>query len=87
MHEARKTSNLNDLRPGDSARIVGYNGMQPASIRRFMALGLIPGHEVQCIRRATFGCPVEFEVMGTRIAVRAEDARHIGVFESYSSNS
>lgn len=67
-----------ELRPGELARIVQVDG-DVALRSRFSALGLKPGNQVEVVRRAPMGCPIEVAVNHTHIALRAADARHIQV--------
>lgn len=41
---------------------------------RLQEMGLVPGAEVVLVRRAPFGDPIEVEVLGCRLALRAVDA-------------
>lgn len=71
-------SSLDALRPGNAAVIAELDGGDEA-IRRLMELGLLPGEPVEMIGRAPLGDPLAILVRGTRIAVRARDARRIRV--------
>jgi ferrous iron transport protein A len=71
---------LNDLLPGDSARIVSFRG--PEHFRqRFMDLGLIEGARVEMIRSAPLGDPIQVKVMGAVLALRRREADMIHVGE------
>lgn len=87
MHDSRRSANLATLEPGETGHLVDYGAMSDDTVRRFKALGFTPGREIHCIRRATFGCPIEFEVLGTHIAMRATDAREIRVLDPFPSDS
>jgi ferrous iron transport protein A len=64
---------LSELAAGKRARVVTVDG--PPDLRRRLAeLGLLPGATVAVVRRAPFGCPLEFDVDGARYAVRRDTA-------------
>ena len=67
---------LADLQPRQSATIAALAGERPFR-RRLMELGLLPGTEVRLINRAPLGDPLEIEVRGCRLSIRASEARHI----------
>lgn len=47
--------------------------------RRIMDLGIIPGTIVECIRKGPSGDPTAYQVRGSTIALRREDAAKIRV--------
>ncbi len=48
-----------------------------ANRRRLLDLGLIPGSQVEVIRRSPAGNPTAYLIKGTIVALRDEDARQI----------
>ena len=64
---------LQELRPGQSARIEHVDARQPGVVR-LMVLGLIEGVEVQHANSAIGGDPIEVSVFGTSISVRKQQA-------------
>jgi ferrous iron transport protein A len=69
---------LDDLRPGDRALIAGISGDGPL-VQRLMQLGLLAGTEIEMIRRAPAGDPLEFRVLGDTLCLRSAEARAIAV--------
>jgi Fe2+ transport system protein FeoA len=69
------TIELRDMRPGDRARIVAVSGTQD----RLHELGMVPGTEIEFVRIAPFGDPVEILVRGTRLCLRRSDMAGIQV--------
>jgi ferrous iron transport protein A len=69
---------LDELASGEHGIIDGIE-CAPAVARRLMELGLVPGTDVQLIRRAPLGDPLEVSVRGVRLSVRRSEARHINV--------
>lgn len=60
---------LQELRPGQYARIEKVDASQPGVVR-LMVLGLIEGVEVRHANSAIGGDPMEVSVFGTAISVR-----------------
>lgn len=69
---------LDELKPGQQARIVRIDGDGPL-VQRLMALGLLEGSDVAMTRRAIGGDPVEVQVMGYALSLRREEARRVEV--------
>jgi ferrous iron transport protein A len=69
---------LDQLKPGDRFVIREIDGT-PASVRRLMELGLVPGTQVAFVRRAPLGCPYELLVRGTHLSLRRSEAEQVHV--------
>ena len=71
---------LDQLRPGESARIAGLllGGLRR---RRLLDLGFVPGMSVERLQTGPFGDPTAYQVLDTVIALRRRDARCITVTE------
>lgn len=67
---------LAELEIGKTAIIRDVSG-QRSFRRRLLELGLLPGTDVQVLRRAPLGDPVELFVRGTHLSIRTREARHI----------
>lgn len=64
---------VNDLFPGDKGVIVTINA--PLKIKqRLMDMGIIEGIEVEMIRTAPLGDPIEIKVQNTLVALRKNEA-------------
>ncbi|SHK58644.1 FeoA family protein [Rhodothermus profundi] len=66
---------LRDLRPGERGRVTGY-----ASDRlppRIFEMGLLPGTEVELIRIAPLGDPLDLKVRGFHLSIRKHEAELI----------
>lgn len=73
------------LAVGRSARIAPAAG--PASIpSRLEDLGFVPGTRLRVLRRAPFGDPVEVELRGYRICLRAEQVAGLMVLPDRSDS-
>ena len=69
---------LSQLSIGESA-ILGEMTLPEAASMRLQEMGLLSGASIRLIRRAPLGCPMEFEVAGSRLAIRISDASNIFV--------
>jgi len=65
---------LADLPAGAAGRVVGYAKPSRSYMRRLLAMGLVPGAEFRVVRRAPLGDPVEIEVLGSLLSLRAGEA-------------
>ena len=73
---------LADLPAGAAGRVVGYAKPSRAYMRRLLAMGLVPGAEFRVIRRAPLGDPVEIEVLGFLLSLRAGEAAGLEIESS-----
>ncbi len=69
---------LDQLRVGDRATIVDISGEDGVAIR-LLEMGLTEGEEIEVIGFAPLGDPIEFQVRGYRLSLRANEARRLQV--------
>lgn len=69
---------LSDLQAGDCGRVELGAADHPAT-PRLLAMGLLPGTEVQVVQLAPWGDPVEIEFRGMRLSLRRADAAGVMV--------
>ena len=69
---------LNDLKPGESARILAVGG-EGALRQHFLDMGMIPGAEVTLIKLAPMGDPMELRIHGYELTLRLADAGNIEI--------
>ena len=69
---------LNELKPGDKAKIVKVNGGGETR-RRIVDMGMTPGTLIMVERLAPLGDPMEIKVKGYHLSLRLEEARTISV--------
>ena len=75
-----KSTSADDLSRGQRAIVVGYSeAVEPSIARRLFDLGLVPGIEVEMVRRAPMRDPVIYRVGDYEIALRAAQSRCIHV--------
>ena len=68
---------LLDLKPGQRSRIRGWVSDSPPA--RLMEMGLLPGADVELIRFAPLGDPIDIKVRGFHLSIRKSEARLIEV--------
>ena len=69
---------LADLGVGGKAKVLGVSGRGP-TVQRLLEMGLTAGAEVEVIRFAPLGDPLEVRVRGYSLSLRREDARSVRV--------
>lgn len=71
---------LDRLMPGQTARVrrVGSAG---ALRRRLLDMGLVRGAEIEMLKRAPLGDPIEYRVRGYHLSLRQTEARMIEIEE------
>jgi len=69
---------LSELLPGEKGVIVRIIG--PTTLRRrLMDMGLVRGTEIEVLRKAPLGDPIEFLVRGYYLSLRKEECDHVYV--------
>lgn len=70
-----KVYSLSDLSAGEKAVILGYQANGDRGYRRkLMAMGLTPHAELEVIRRAPLGDPIQIKVRNTYLSLRKDEA-------------
>jgi ferrous iron transport protein A len=75
---ARADKTLDALVLGHKATVRAIEGELPTR-RRLLEMGLCEGVEIEAVRFAPLGDPIEFRVRGYFISLRASQARHIRI--------
>ena len=70
---------LEDLEPGQKARVLKVRASSPTTHRRLLEMGVVRGAVVEMERSAPLGDPVEIELKGYHLSLRREEARGIAV--------
>lgn len=65
---------LKDLNVGSKAKIISFRESSPEYRRRLVMLGATPGAELEIVRIAPLGDPIEIRVRGSLISVRKHEA-------------
>ena len=71
---------LRDLPAGRDARVTSVTGASRVT-RRLLEMGVVPGADVQVVKAAPFGDPIEVRVRGFNLAMRRSEADMIEVSE------
>ena len=58
---------------GQTATIIGFRD-ESAYVERLRSLGLVRGTQLEVVRTAPLGAPVELKLRGFRLAIRAREA-------------
>ncbi len=69
---------LNQLEPGERATIVKVGG-ERAVRRRILDMGVVKGAEIEAVRVAPLGDPIEFLIKGYNLSLRKSEAQQIQV--------
>lgn len=76
MKSSKKLISLNDLHVGKSGKVI--NIVCKGNIRRrFLDLGITPGTIIKNERVSPSGNPIAFNIRGTIIALRKEEAKKV----------
>ena len=70
--------NLAMLKPGETARITAIGAIGPLK-RRLMDMGVLVGEEVQVLKIAPLGDPIEVKVKSYSLSLRNKEAEGISV--------
>ncbi len=65
---------ISDMKPGDDAVVVGYQGSNKVFLMKLLTMGLTRGTSLRLIKLAPLGDPAEIEVRGFRLSLRREEA-------------
>lgn len=69
---------LKDLNIGDIAKVINL-GKKGPSRRRLMDMGITPGVEIEIVKVAPLGDPIEVNIRGYELTLRKEEAQQIKV--------
>jgi ferrous iron transport protein A len=70
---------LCDLQCGECCRVKKVHSQGPLK-RRFNDMGITDGSEVTLVRKAPLGDPLQINLRGCSICLRAENARQIEIY-------
>jgi ferrous iron transport protein A len=76
--DTRSERTLDRLEPGERGIVARLDG-SPGAVRRLMELGIVPGAEIEVVRRAPLGDPIELRLHRVHLALRREEAATIHV--------
>lgn len=70
------TPTLDQLSPGEKARVKRVGG-QGAVRRRLMDMGLVGGVEIELVKAAPMGDPLEYLLRGYHLSLRKSEAQMV----------
>lgn len=70
--------NLKELNPGECGKITAVGG-SGALRQHFLDMGILPGAEIQFVKAAPMGDPLEFTIHGYELTLRKDDAAQITI--------
>lgn len=65
---------IGELKPGDKAKVCGFNPGDRVYRQRLLAMGLTPNTQFEVIRRAPLGDPIEIRVYSSYLSLRQAEA-------------
>jgi Fe2+ transport system protein FeoA len=68
---------LKDLEPGERGVVVGWAGSAPPT--RLMEMGVMQGTEIEVVKLAPLGDPIEVKLRGYHLSLRKQEAEQIEV--------
>lgn len=69
---------LADLRENDRA-VISHINSECAVKRRLLDLGFVKGNEIKFEHKNLFGSPIAYNIEGSVVAIRKNDAQKVGV--------
>lgn len=69
---------LSEMRPGEKGKVTKVTGSGFLR-RRIMDMGIVKGREINVVRSAPLGDPVEFLLMGYNLTLRKNEAENVYV--------
>lgn len=70
---------LDSLKVGQKGKVCAVNGLNTSLRRRLLDMGLTPDTEVEVMRFAPLGDPMELRVRGYALTIRRDDAKLIEI--------
>jgi ferrous iron transport protein A len=70
------STTLAHLRPGQSGVVEGFSHIDETA-QRLMQMGLVEGSEIEVLRYAPAGDPIEIRVMGYALSLRGKEAANV----------
>lgn len=71
-------SSLKELKPGEKG-VIKNLGEKGQTRRRLMDMGLTPGTEIEVVKVAPLGDPIEVNVRGYELSLRKDEASQINL--------
>lgn len=69
---------LDQLKPGERGTVTEIIG-QPGIVQRLMEMGITEGEEIEVVRLAPLGDPLEVRIRGYELSLRKSEAKHVSL--------
>lgn len=69
--------NLADLGDKQIAKVVSLGGSKNVFRKKLLSMGLTPGIEINILRKAPLGGPIELSLRGFSLSLRQNEAKNI----------
>ena len=69
---------LSELTPGERGKVKKITGEGQLK-RKLLDMGVIPGSEIEVIKVAPLGDPINIKIKGYQLSLRKEEARQISI--------
>ena len=79
MNNTKSTCTLNTLTAKQKAHVVSVSSKNPEVQGRLLTLGLYPGVQIEVLRRAPLGDPLQVRSGATLLSIRLHEAEGIDV--------
>ncbi|MDR1758906.1 MAG: ferrous iron transport protein A [Fibrobacter sp.] len=76
---------FSDLKPGDSAEILGYHEGNHKYQAKLLAMGLVRGVTIKVLQAAPLGDPVKIQVLSYRLSLRKKEANILKIRRAESA--
>lgn len=70
---------LNNLKIGQSGKVIDMNGLPHKTQKKLMSLGILPNTIIKLVRFAPFGDPMQVEIYTANLAIRIAIANQINI--------
>ncbi|MBP1910607.1 FeoA family protein [Methanolobus bombayensis] len=67
---------LDTLKPGEKARITKVR-VRGSARRKLMDMGMVAGTDIELVRNAPLGDPMDYNIKGYHLSIRKEEAKQI----------
>ncbi len=65
---------LKEMKSGDKGKIIGYDTKDRQYRQKLLRMGLVKNEEIEIIRKAPMGDPIEIKIKGYNLTLRKNEA-------------
>ena len=82
MNNVVNSLSMGDLKIGQKAKVLGFVPGAKAYRHKLLAMGITPGVELEILRKAPLGDPIEVKIRGYSLSLRKKECQCVTVSES-----